>query len=1217
MKRKSVKKSLIFVVSLALIIGIIGAVIWGGKSNSASSNVDSFVLLSDGFTDRIVTDPASALAAIGDVADVVGIDDINAELTGCKEDTVSGNTYYRFQQVYQGIPVYGQGVVIIVDAEGNCLSLSSNISDTPNIPISEPSIDQKAIEDSVAKYVTHNYDLRNDKIFVEQIDSEALTIYFSDGKATLAYFVNVRFNSCNNVGYYEFVVDANTGKILYCTPVLYEATGYLASDTNKENGFEVFQADDGYFLWNLSNNLFVLNLNGQPSQESLADSRGKILYDENGESYTITHWGEGTFVLSENEVFGDTDNEVRDNYETGAKLLKNVDSIVNYFGELGFRNNTKIFLYYQDGFDGGNNALGGFIQDDIGVISMGTNTGVDSIDVIAHEFTHFVSRSIVHWSGNNQTGSINEALSDIFGEIVEGYIVNQEPNWKMSNFRDIESPDGNCITNYSDYDESLDCHYASTLLSHASYLMYNGISNSNQNFEALTANDIAHLFYETLYILPSDCSFSQFRTLVQNTAEIMYCQGRLSYKQVLCVSNAFFQVGITPAISSVAKHLSLDVYGIDGLPYENYTLSVRHYGGAEKTYSGETIKSEGGISSPTIGNYELCIVDNANTDNKTSFTVRVVENGGATKIPVFTQCGLAKPNGPIESEINQSSEIDIPVSLLSHDPFNDHKMQFGLTEYEVSGGIRETDGNYNTYMDLPDFPAIVSMTDDFGHDGDILQLTIGGKEYKNDKYLAIDFSSEDRKGHHYLLRLGDWAGESVYCYISRGANTDYLVMEKLSPTSSAVGSETFYIGRANGCFQEEIWIISLNDFSDVKYTLNYEREYEAFTIREEASDLEWGRYLCCQDGVNFIYNNDSLYDSYDKAMEHIKERLSKYGLEDRVSLDKTNDSQSANITPLFLEHQNGIQRDVALASVSDLTLNDIMIFGVNPELSSGNSLVTEPEESTSLPDSSSLLGTWDSNDGEMRLILNSTGSDMAFTKDGIKNASGSITIIDLKKGEKHLGAYIIGSNTITIVLDLNEYEMYYSFDNSTLIIGEKELHRMDNALISQLIGTWEGDGLKIYFSKDNDVTLYEKSRTRHGLYAVLSESEVLINVDGYAVNASNYSVNGTTLNFNGAVLYKDGVDTSYATISSFADKVIGDWKACNDETGSYYVFTADGNYEYYSMEGIFHPTLSGCYEIVSENELHLVYDQYSYSVLTLESDDILEDSGGRKYTKVK
>ena len=588
-------------------------------------------------------------------------------------------------------------------------------------------------------------------------------------------------------------------------------------------------------------------------------------------------------------------------------------------------------------------------------------------------------------------------------------------------------------------------------------------------------------------------------------------------------------------------------------------------------------------------------------------------------LSLLAGCGSSKTDMPPDTSSEQPSGRNISVSLLSYDPFNDHKMQFDLTEYEVSGGIRETDENYNTYMDFPDFPVIVSMTDDFGHDGDILQLTIGGKEYKNDKYLAIDFSSEDRKGYHYLLRPGDWAGESVYCYISHGVNTDYLVMEKVSPTSSAVGSDTFYIGRANGCFQEEVRVIALNDFSEVKYTLNYEREYEAFTIREEDSNLEWGRYLYCQDGVNFTYGDgfDSLYDSYDEAMEHIKSRLSKYGLENRISLDETDDSQRTNIIPLFLVHQNGIQQDVSLTSISDVILRDVMILGINSELLPEGFSVVEPENPTLPSNSDSLLGTWDSNDGEMRLIFNSTGSDMAFTKDGIKNASGSITIIDLKKGEKSLGAYIIDSNTITVVLDLNEHEMYYSFDNGTLIVGEKELHRMDNGLINQLIGTWEGDGLKIYFGKDNDVTLYEKSRTRHGLYAVLSESEVLINVDGYAVNTSNYSVNGTMLNFNGAVLYRDGADTSYTTISAFADKVIGDWRACNDETGSYYVFTADGNYEYYSMEGIFYPTLSGRYEIVSENELHLVYDQYSYSVLTLESDDTLKDSGGREYAKAK
>ena len=1217
MKRKS-GKALALVVIFALIIGIAGVVIWRVRSSSITNNIDSFILLSEGFTDRMVTDPDSALMAISDVADSIGIDDVNHELTDCKENMLSGNTFYRFQQTYQGIPVYGRSVVIVVDAEGHCLSLSSNTLSISEFSTSEPSIGQTSVEESVVKYVTRNYGCSDDQIYVEQIDSESLTIYFSSGKATLAYCVDVRFNSCANVGCYKFVVDANTGEILYCAPVLYEVMGYMASDINKENAFEVFQANDGYFLWNLSNNLYVLNLNGQPSQEEMADSRGRILYDKNGDSYTITHWGKGEFVLSENEIFGDTDNEVQNNYETGAKLLLNVDSIANYFKDLGFQNDTKVFLYYQDGFDGGNNALGGFISDDIGVISMGTNTGVDSKDIIAHEFTHFVSRSIVGWSGNNQTASINEALSDIFGEIIEGYLINQEPNWKMSNFRNIESPDGKCITNYSAYDDSLDCHYASTLVSHAAYLMYNGISGNNPNFEALTTEDLAHLFYETLFTLPSDCSFSQFRTLVQNMSEIMYHQGRLSYQQICCVSNAFFQVGIDPSIMPVSKDgLCVDVYGIDGQLYEDYTLYVRHNSGVEKAYSYDDIADDG-IHFPTTGSYGLCIVDNANTSNQTSITVMVVEQGGVTEAPVFTQCGLAMSNATIEIESEQSSGKDISVSLLSHDPFSDHKMQFELTEYDVSGGIRETDGNYNTYMDLPDFPVIASLTDDFGHNGNMLQLIIGKGEYRGDKYLAIDFNSENGKGCHYLLRPGDWAGESVYCYISHGVNTDYLVMEKVSPTSSAVGSDTFYIGRANGCFQEEIRVIALNDFSEVKYTLNYDREYKELTIREEASDLEWGRYLCRQNGTNLIYvdDNDSLYDSYDEAMEHIKSRLSKYGLENRIGLDETGDSQSTNVIPLFLVHQNGIQQDVSLTSISDVTLRDVMILGVNSELSPEGSGI-EPENPTSPSNSGSLLGTWDSNDGEMRLIFNSTGSDMAFTKDGIKNASGSITIIDLKKGEKSLGAYIIDSNAITVVLDLNEHEMNYSFDNSTLIVGEKEFHRMDSALINQLIGTWEGDGLKIYFGKDNDVTLYEKSRTRHGLYAVLSESEVLINVDGYAVNASNYSVNGTMLNFNGAMLYKDGADTSYTTISSFADKVIGDWKACNDETGSYYVFTEDGNYEYYSMEGIFHPTLSGRYEIISENELHLVYDQYSYSVLTLESDDILKDSGGREYVKVK
>lgn len=1268
MKRKSRKKVLAFSVIFALIIGITGVVIWRVRSGSISNNTDAFILLSDGFTDRIVTDRVSALAAIGDVADELGIQDVNAEFSSYKEDTVSGNTYYRFYQEYEGIPVYGRSLVVAADENGSSLSLSGNYLIADRLDTS-PAISEADAIKSAGQYYGSN----------AEIISDGMAIYSLNGhQPELAWKFYVNFN---NTTEYCFI-SAVSGDVLAQNSLVYTESilgrGMDIDESPVE--FNAIRLGSMYSLEDEYRNIHVYNANEETllNRFSLANniySCNLSIHPENSREISLVP------VANVDSVWEDS---------KAVTSITRAAAIYDFYKEVlkrnGFNGNGgELNIVYND-YKGGDvtNAYssGGNTQQTT-VLSFAINNSM-SYDTFGHEFTHSVEQSISNMVYLGESGALMEAYSDIFGEIFEdwqkGKTLNADCDWVHSDSRNLENPlsiehqvcyyeyigevcplkekGGSHVQNgfftvsegllaacqvmrpanpnyyqgeaWKDTTPQYDLHTGettndyggvhinNTVISHAAYLMYNGISGNNPNFEALTTEELAHLFYETLFTLPSDCSFSQFRTLLQNMAEIMYHQGRLSYQQSRCVSNAFFHVGIDPSIMPVSKDgLCVDVYGIDGQLYEDYTLYVRHNSGAEKTYSYDDIADDG-IHFPTTGSYELCIVDNANTSNQTSITVMVVEQGGVTEAPVFTQCGLAMSNATIEIESEQSSGKDIPVSLLSHDPFSDHKMQFELTEYDVSGGIRETDGNYNTYMDLPDFPVIASLTDDFGHNGNMLQLIIGKGEYRGDKYLAIDFNSENGKRCHYLLRPGDWAGESVYCYISHGVNTDYLVMEKVSPTSSAVGSDTFYIGRANGCFQEEIRVIALNDFSEVKYTLNYDREYKELTIREEASDLEWGRYLCRQNGTNLIYvdDNDSLYDSYDEAMEHIKSRLSKYGSENRIGLDETGDSQSTNVIPLFLVHQNGIQQDVSLTSISDVTLRDVMILGVNSELSPEGSEI-EPENPTSPSNSGSLLGTWDSNDGEMRLIFNSTGSDMAFTKGGIKNASGSITIIDLKKGEKSLGAYIIDSNAITVVLDLNEHEMNYSFDNSTLIVGEKEFHRMDSALINQLIGTWEGDGLKIYFGKDNDVTLYEKSRTRHGLYAVLSESEVLINVDGYAVNASNYSVNGTMLNFNGAMLYKDGADTSYTTISSFADKVIGDWKACNDETGSYYVFTEGGNYEYYSMEGIFHPTLSGRYEIISENELHLVYDQYSYSVLTLESDDILKDSGGREYVKVK
>lgn len=57
----------------------------------------------------------------------------------------------------------------------------------------------------------------------------------------MAYAIEAVFHNTKGVNCGEFLVEANTGEVLHFSPSLYEATGYAASDTDKKNGFPVFE----------------------------------------------------------------------------------------------------------------------------------------------------------------------------------------------------------------------------------------------------------------------------------------------------------------------------------------------------------------------------------------------------------------------------------------------------------------------------------------------------------------------------------------------------------------------------------------------------------------------------------------------------------------------------------------------------------------------------------------------------------------------------------------------------------------------------------------------------------------------------------------------------------------------------------------------------------------------------------------------------------------
>lgn len=643
---------------LVLVIIAGGAGVAGWKLGllpfqNADISSEGFTLLTGSFTDRKITDQESALASIGDVADILEIEDVNAEFSECKVDTVSGNTYYRFYQKYKGIPVYGRSVIVAADGDGDSLSLSGNYLSIDNIEII-PQLD----EDTALKSIEQNYGMDMD------IGNAELVIYSLESRSPILAW-KVYVNSDEETGC--CFLSAIDGSIVSYNSLVFPASGIGSGVDidNKKQSFSTKKEGTLYTMVDEDRNINVYNANYTTLIKDFTSNDG---------AYSLS-----LKIQSENqpetELFPVSNAALNNNWDDAkavtamARVGKVYDFYYDTFARLRFNDkNGLMHVVYNDYMDGDviNAYSSGGDTKQITLLSFGIENSMAN-DVIAHEYTHSVEQAISTMIYSGESGAIMEAYSDIFGELFEDwqddYEFNGTCDWIHNRYgaykRSLSKP---METKYPDYyqgdnwvdtaDEENDhggVHTNSTVISHAAYYMHNGISGNNPYFEALTTEDIAQLFYRTLYTLPSDCTFSQLRSLIQNTAEIMYQQGfpGFSYEKVRWVSNAFFQVGIEPAVTPVSKEeLSLDVYDIHGQPYNNYTLYVRYYSGAEKKYAGETVAAEG-ISFPLTGRYELTIEDNANTDNRTTITVQAVDTIKYTKLPVYTQCGLSKIDGPI------------------------------------------------------------------------------------------------------------------------------------------------------------------------------------------------------------------------------------------------------------------------------------------------------------------------------------------------------------------------------------------------------------------------------------------------------------------------------------------------------------------------------------------------------------------------------------------
>jgi len=212
------------------------------------------------------------------------------------------------------------------------------------------------------------------------------------------------------------------------------------------------------------------------------------------------------------------------------------------------------------------------------VVKLGRGDGLTygpltSLDIVAHEWTHCLIHFVLNLSYQNESGSLHESISDVFGAMAERYwkgenviatATNPNLTWKMAELaysptidgdasRHLDDPTINdypaCYADRVAYDSSGGgVHKNSTITSYAFYLLAQGgnakgtCQRLRDGVSGIGADKATAIWWYALrYNLTSTANFSNLRKATIDAAKSLY--GNLSIEAVMA-TRAWNAVGV-------------------------------------------------------------------------------------------------------------------------------------------------------------------------------------------------------------------------------------------------------------------------------------------------------------------------------------------------------------------------------------------------------------------------------------------------------------------------------------------------------------------------------------------------------------------------------------------------------------------------------------------------------------------------------------------------
>jgi len=486
------------------------------------------------------------------------------------EDTL-GRKHLRYSQMYNGIPVWPAELNVHLDANGNVDLMNGAYVAMPRRLVLNPVLDAEDAEG-----IAIDYDPDFD--FAEKIESELIIYAYNAHTIRLAWKVQVLVDAGSD---WLVIVDALNGNIL---------KAYNQVNTNAANGSGV----------DLLGQTRSLNIWAENNRYYLIDT-SKPMYNGNSGAiyvYDMNHYENfnyASFVTSTSANSG----WIKD----GVSLSYNISETFDYYQQAHNRNsidgkggNVIGFVRYDYNYD---NA---YWTSEYNAIFFGdAKPYAGALDIVAHELTHGITSFTCNLVYSDQSGALNEAFSDIFGEMVEnrtngstdwvnGKLVSGEGGRNLKNPSSVEIIPGQGYYYPSKMNEFYHrgspllqmlkdadyggVHINMTIITHAYYLLAEGLN------DAIGLAKAAKIFYRAQTVhLVKNSQFIDMRLACIQSAEELYGENS---QEVQKVAEAFDAVEILddqptpepepmPAVSGDDSYIfvSYDSY------YGNYYLARR------------------------------------------------------------------------------------------------------------------------------------------------------------------------------------------------------------------------------------------------------------------------------------------------------------------------------------------------------------------------------------------------------------------------------------------------------------------------------------------------------------------------------------------------------------------------------------------------------------------------------------------------------------------